>query len=139
MISSASTGAGPSRLPVVAQMAILLSSLRGGQLPATPAQPLVQETVPVEIIDIFDDDEEIDWDLLQRESDEEEQASAEKLAALAAREEAGKKGEEAATVAPSVSSSSSDSSEAGYCISFRGGRPQMRCIRRSTRGPFRDP
>ncbi|XP_062186684.1 proline-rich receptor-like protein kinase PERK9 [Phragmites australis] len=72
----------PSRLPVMALVAVLLPSLRGGQLPTAPAQPPLQETTPVEIIDISDDDEEIYWDLLRRESDEEEQASAEKPASL---------------------------------------------------------
>ena len=56
-------------------MAILLPSLWGGQPLVAPAQPLVRETTPVEIINIFDDDEEIDWDLLRRDSDEEEKAS----------------------------------------------------------------
>ena len=50
--------------------------------------------MPVEIIDIFDDDEETDWDLMWRESDE-EHVSAEKSVASTVREEAGKKGEEA--------------------------------------------
>ena len=69
---------------------------------------------------------EIDWDLLWRESDKEEQASVVR---------AGKKREEAPMVAPTVSSSSSDSSGVGYCISFGGGKTQMKCIHYSMRGP----
>ena len=84
----------------------------------------------VEIIDISDDDEEINWDLLQRESDEEEWASTATV---------GKKREEALTVSPSVSSSSSNISGASYCVSFRGSRPRMRYIRSSMRRPCRDP
>ena len=90
MISTVSTGAGLFRPPVVVPVAVWLLSLRGGQLPVAPAQPLVRETMPVEIIDISDDDAEIDWDLLRRDSDEEERTSAARV---------GKKQEEEPTVA----------------------------------------
>ena len=58
MVSTASTGVGLARPLVVTPMAVLLPSLRGAQLPAAPIQPLVQETAPVKIINISDDDEE---------------------------------------------------------------------------------
>ena len=88
--------------------------------------------MPVKIINISDDDEEIDWDLLWGES---EQASME----TTAKEEAGKARERAPSVTSSDSSSSSDSSGVSYYIGFRSGRPQMRRIYRPMRGPCRDP
>ena len=81
--------------------------------------------MPVEIIDISDDNEEIDWDLLRGES---ERASVETTAK-----------EKAPPVTSSDSSSSSDSSGAGYCISFHNDGPQMRRIRCLMCGPCRDP
>ena len=113
-------------------MATPLPSLQGRQLPAAPARPLAGEAMHVEIIDISDDDEEIDWDLLRGES---EQVSAEPVA----KEEAGKVREKAPPATSSDSSSSSDSSEAGYCIGFHSGMPQMRRIRRPMCGPCQDP
>ena len=88
--------------------------------------------MPIKIIDIFDDDDEINWDLLQGES---EQASVEPATKVEAR----KAREKALPVTSLDSSSSSDSSRAGYYIGFRNGKPQMRRIRHLMRGPCQDP
>ncbi|XP_062230072.1 aspartyl protease family protein At5g10770-like [Phragmites australis] len=67
--------------------------------------------MPIEIIDISDDNEEIDWDLRWGES---EQASVEPMA----KEEGGKVREKAPPATSSDSFSSSNSSGVGYCLSF---------------------
>lgn len=69
---------------------------------------------PIEIINIFDD-EEIDWDLLEKEIDEEEGEQK--------RKEEEKEKEEAKEESGSSSSSSDDygDSGAGFCISLLGG------------------
>ena len=88
--------------------------------------------MPVETIDISDNDEEIDWDLLLRES---EPAS---MGPVVKQEEARKARERASPVTSSDSSASSGISGAGYCIGFRNGKPQMRRIRCLMCGPCRD-
>ena len=123
MISTASSGAGPSQLLAEAPMAMLLPSFQGRRLPAAPTRPLDREAMPIGIIDISDDDEETDWDLLRGESDEEKQASTETIVTLTAKEEAGKAREMAPLVTSSDYSSSSDGSRAGYYIGLRSGRP----------------
>ena len=73
--------------------------------------------MPVEIIDISDDDKETDWDLLRRES---EPAS---MGPTTKQEGAGKARERALPVTSSDSSGSSGSSGAGYYIGFRNCKP----------------
>ena len=46
-----------------------LPPLQGRRLSTAPTQPLAKEGVLVEIIDISNDDEGINWDLLRRESE----------------------------------------------------------------------
>ena len=74
---TASWGVGPFRSSAEVPVATPLPSLQGRQLPTALARPFDGEAMPVEIIDISDDEEEIDWDLLRGES---EQASLEMMA-----------------------------------------------------------
>ena len=60
MISTASTGAGLFWPLVVALVAVWLLSLQDGQLPVAPAQPPVQETMLVQIIDVSEENGEED-------------------------------------------------------------------------------
>ena len=132
MISTAPSGAGLFRSSVEESEVKHLPPLHGRWLSATPARTLARKDVPVKTIDISDDDEEIDWDLLLREN---EPAS---MGPVVKQEEAEKARERASLMTSSDSSVSSGSSRAGYCICFRNGRPQMRCICRLMRGPYRD-
>ena len=133
MISTAPSGAGLFRSSVEVSQAKQLPPLQGRQLSTAPARPLARKDMSVETIDISNDDEEIDSDLLLRES---ESAS---MGLTVKQEEAWKAKERASLVTSSDSSASSSSSGVGYYINFRNGRPQMRRIHRFMCGPYRDP
>ena len=125
-----------ARVPVLAGLelaAMLLSSSQRGLPPIAPVWPPVQAVALAKTIDMSNDEEEVNWDSLEKEIDVEEKAEVEKEVA----KEKKKKVEEEGKGATSelVLSSSLSSSDLGnnYSIGLRSGRLQIKRISRDMR------